>query len=174
MITKKFLKGDAISEATYSKCENYRYCLSREWDDTKKKAHFIMLNPSTATEYQNDPTVERCERRARSLGYGAFSVTNIFAWRETDPKKMEKVSDPVGPKNDSIILKTCLNSDVNIAAWGTHGSHLERGLVVKKIFLEAKLQIFSLGITKLGYPKHPLYLSYQVKPQLWLQGGMNV
>ena len=78
----------------------------------------------------------------------AFSVTNIFAWRETDPRKMEKVSDPVGPKNDSIILKTCLDSDVNIAAWGTHGSHLDRGVVVKKIFLEAKLQIFSLGISK--------------------------
>ena len=71
----------------------------------KKRVHFIMLNPSTATESQNDPTVERCERRARSLGYGAFSVTNIFAWRETDPRKMEKVSDPVGPKNDSIIQK---------------------------------------------------------------------
>ena len=56
MIIKKFLKGDAISEATYSKCEKYRYCLSREWDDTKKRVHFIMLNPSTATESQNDPT----------------------------------------------------------------------------------------------------------------------
>ena len=49
MIIKKFQKGDAISEATYSKCEKYRYCLSREWDDTKKRVHYIMLNPSTAT-----------------------------------------------------------------------------------------------------------------------------
>ncbi|MEY3307813.1 MAG: hypothetical protein RLZZ413_1851, partial [Pseudomonadota bacterium] len=40
---------------------------------------------STATEFQNDPTVERCERRARALGFGAFRVTNIFAFRATDP-----------------------------------------------------------------------------------------
>ena len=40
MIAKKFLKGDAISEATYSRCEKYRYYLSREWDDTKKKGAF--------------------------------------------------------------------------------------------------------------------------------------
>ena len=67
-----------------------------------------------------------------------------------------------------------MGSEMCIRDRGTHGSHLDRGVVVKKIFLEAKLQIFSLGITKLGYPKHPLYLSYQVKPQLWLDGGINV
>ena len=170
MITKQFQKADAFSEATYSECEKYRYCLFREWDVRKKRAHFIMLNPSTATEYQNDPTVERCERRARSLGYGAFSVTNIFAWRETNPKKMEKVSDPIGPKNDGIIIETCKNSNLNIAAWGAHGSHRARGKEVKEILIKVKLKIFSLGITKLGHPKHPLYISYQVKPQIWLSG----
>ena len=90
MIIKKFQKGDAISEATYSKCEKYRYCLSREWDGTKKRVHFIMLNPSTATESQNDPTVERCERRARSLGYGAFSVTNILPGEKQTQEKWKR------------------------------------------------------------------------------------
>ena len=174
MITKRFLKDDAFSEAMYSECRKYRYYLSREWDVTKKRAHFIMLNPSTATEYQNDPTVERCERRARSLGYGAFAVTNIFAWRETNPKQMEKVSDPIGAQNDSIILETCKNSNINIAAWGTHGSHLARGTAVREIFIKAKLRISSLGITKMGHPKHPLYISYQVKPQIWLNGDNGV
>lgn len=170
MITKEFLKDDAFSKATYSNCKRYRYCLSREWDAAKKIAHFIMLNPSTATEYQNDPTVERCERRARTLDYGGFSVTNIFAWRDTDPKKMERAIDPIGPENDSMILKTCLNADINIAAWGIHGSHRARDVEVKRIFYEAKLRVFSLGLTKLGYPKHPLYISYEVRPQIWLNG----
>ena len=62
-----------------------------------------MLNPSTATEVQNDPTVERCERRARALGFGAFRVTNIFAFRATDPKVMRAEADPVGPANDAAI-----------------------------------------------------------------------
>jgi hypothetical protein len=99
MITRAFTKGDAESEAVYSDCENYRFLLTRTWGDGPR-ALFIMLNPSTATEFQNDPTVERCERRARALGYGAFRVTNIFAWRATDPRDMRAAPDPVGAEND--------------------------------------------------------------------------
>jgi hypothetical protein len=87
MITRTYQKADAYSIAQYSDCERYRYMLTRTWYAEGHKALFIMLNPSTATEVQNDPTVERCEQRARTLGFGAFRVTNIFAWRDTDPKK---------------------------------------------------------------------------------------
>ena len=79
MITRTHTKGDAPSTAVYSDCERYRYSLVRTWDTAGRKALFVMLNPSTATEVQNDPTVERCERRARALGFGSFCVTNIFA-----------------------------------------------------------------------------------------------
>ncbi len=103
MITRTHQKGDAASTAEYSDCERYRYRLTRIWDPDGEKALFIMLNPSTATEVQNDPTVERCERRARALGFGAFRVTNIFAWRATDPKDMRAAPDPVGPANDDAI-----------------------------------------------------------------------
>ncbi len=107
MITREFQKGDAHSTAVYSDCEKYRYTLTRVWEPAGRKALFIMLNPSTATEVQNDPTVERCERRARTLGFGAFRVTNIFAWRDTDPRKMRAATDPVGPANDAAILESC-------------------------------------------------------------------
>jgi len=68
MITRTHLKDDAASTAVYSDCEKYRYALTRIWDENARKVSFVMLNPSTATEVQNDPTVERCERRARALG----------------------------------------------------------------------------------------------------------
>jgi len=97
MITRNFQKGDAHSVAQYSDCERYRYALTRVWDPAGRKALFIMLNPSTATEFQNDPTVERCERRARALGFGAFRVTNIFAWR--DMKQFHKAAS--GPTRSS-------------------------------------------------------------------------
>ena len=80
MITRDFLKGDARSTAVYSDCERYRYLLTRVWNPDAPRALFVMLNPSTATEVQNDPTVERCERRARALGFGGFRVTHLFAW----------------------------------------------------------------------------------------------
>ena len=108
MITRVHQKSDAYSEALYSSCERYRYMLTRTWDTLGRKALFIMLNPSTATELQNDPTVERCERRARTLGFGAFRVTNIFAWRDTDPRKMRAAVDPIGPENDRTIIQSCV------------------------------------------------------------------
>ena len=117
MIERRFQKGDADSVARYSTCERYRYALTRVWQPQGRKAVFIMLNPSTATEVQNDPTVERCERRARALGFGAFRVTNIFAWRDTDPQKMRAAADPVGPGNDAAILESLPWADQVIAAY---------------------------------------------------------
>ena len=78
VITKYYQKEDINSKAVYSSCEKYRYSLTRIWNKKAEKLHFVMLNPSTATEIQNDPTVERCERRARTLNFGSFRVTNIL------------------------------------------------------------------------------------------------
>lgn len=167
MITRGFQKGDAASTAIYSNCERYRYSLTRVWDENRRKVLFIMLNPSTATEMQNDPTVERCERRSRALGFGAFCVTNIFAWRNTDPRKMRAAKDPVGPENDTAILQACVWCDQVICAWGSHGEHLARGQKVADLLVPLKNPLYHLGLTKSGQPKHPLYISYETQPELW-------
>ena len=167
MIEKHYQKGDAQSTAIYSDCLCYRYSLTRIWDPKGERIHFLMLNPSTATEIQNDPTVERCERRSRTLGYGAFCVTNIFAWRDTDPKKMRTALDPIGSHNDEAITKACDWADKTIAAWGTHGKHMERGAYVEKLLAGLNKPVFHLGLSKDGHPKHPLYITYQKMPELW-------
>jgi len=167
VITRTHTKGDAPSTAVYSDCECYRYLLTRVWDTGGEKALFIMLNPSTATEVQNDPTVERCERRARTLGFGAFRVTNIFAWRETDPKKMRAAPEPVGPENDMAILESCAWADRIICAWGAHGAHLDRGRQVEALLRQGGWPLYHLGLTKAGQPKHPLYIGYAVQPVPW-------
>ena len=167
MITRSHLKGDAASEAVYSPCESYRYLLTRTWDPGGEKALFVMLNPSTATEVQNDPTVERCERRARVLGFGAFRVTNIFAFRATDPRVMRAATDPVGPGNDQAIADSALWADQIICAWGTHGAHLGRGALVEQLLRATRLPLMHLGLSQAGHPKHPLYISYAQQPQPW-------
>ncbi|RYI24162.1 MAG: DUF1643 domain-containing protein [Acetobacteraceae bacterium] len=166
MITRAFTKGDAASEAVYSDCEAYRYLLTRTWA-AGPKALFVMLNPSTATEIQNDPTVERCERRARALGYGAFRVTNIFAFRATDPKVMRAVSDPIGPDNDAAIRESAGWANTVICAWGNHGLHLGRGDHVTDLLRSTGAPLFHLGLTGQGQPKHPLYIGYDQQPCLW-------
>ncbi len=171
MITREHVKGDAPSVAVYSDCETYRYLLTRVWDERRPRALFIMLNPSTATEVQNDPTVERCERRARALGFGAFRVTNIFAYRATDPKVMRAQGDPVGPENDNAILQS-LNwaagpQDRIICAWGAHGAHLARGAAVIALLRGSGRDLHHLGLTRAGDPKHPLYIGYDRQPEPW-------
>jgi hypothetical protein len=167
LLTRAFQKGDAQSVATYSPCLAYRYALTRAWDKDAKRALFIMLNPSTATEVQNDPTVERCERRARALGFGAFRVTNIFAFRATDPKVMRAQADPIGPLNDAAITEGTAWADSILCAWGSHGAHLDRGAAVTALLRQTGLPLWHLGLTKAGAPKHPLYISYSQKPELW-------
>lgn len=168
MITREFQKGDAASTAVYSPCERYRYLLTRVWDPAGEKALFVMLNPSTATEFQNDPTVERCERRARALGFGAFRVTNIFAFRATDPRVMRAEADPVGPGNDAAIRESAEAwADRIVCAWGTHGAHLGRGAAVEALLRGTGRQLFTLGLSKDGHPKHPLYIGYDQQPELW-------
>jgi len=167
MITKTHTKGDAPSTAIYSDCENYRYSLTRIWDDTAPRVLFVMLNPSTATEVQNDPTVERCERRARTLGYGSFCVCNIFAYRATDPKVMRAQANPVGPENDAAITDAAAWANDIVCAWGTHGAHLDRGANVESILRNQPKPLTHLGLSIAGHPKHPLYIGYKVQPQSW-------
>lgn len=167
MIRRQHQKGDAASWADYSADDAYRYLLVRVWA-TGPRVLFVMLNPSTATEAQNDPTVERCERRARALGFGSFGVANIFAYRATDPRVMRAVADPVGPENDAALVQMAAEADRVICAWGTHGLHLGRGAQVERLLRQADLNLYHLGLSKDGLPKHPLYISYDTQPVLWV------
>lgn len=169
MITRRHSKGDAASTAVYSECERYRYSLTRIWEPDGKRVLFVMLNPSTATEVQNDPTVERCERRARHLGYGAFRVTNIFAWRATDPRDLRKAAEPVGPDNDTALIEGATWANDIIAAWGVHGAHQARGEMVAKVLKAQQTPLYHLGLSKHGHPRHPLYLPYAQAPVRWAQ-----
>jgi len=168
VIIRHHTKGDAPSTAVYSDCESYRYSLTRVWDTAGPRALFIMLNPSTATEIQNDPTIERCERRARVLGFGGFEAANIFAFRATDPRDMRAAADPVGPDNDRLLLAGATCADTVIAAWGVHGAHLGQGIRVAERLRDAGVVLHQLGLTKDGHPRHPLYLPYAAQPALWV------
>ncbi|RED12063.1 DUF1643 domain-containing protein [Pontivivens insulae] len=168
MIQRTNSDDRAKSEALFSDCEHYRYRLTRVWDAAGGKLHFVMLNPSTADEFRNDPTVERCERRARTLGYGAFRVTNIFAFRATDPKVMRAAADPVGGSaNDVAILEGANWADATVCAWGTHGAYLNRGQAVEALLRDTHRPLLHLGLSKAGHPKHPLYIAYAQQPEAW-------
>jgi hypothetical protein len=154
---------DHTRGALFSACMRYRYRLWRRWDDRPALA-FVMLNPSTADVLNNDPTVERCERRARLGGYGALEVANIFALRSTDPRALYRTSDPIGPGNNAEILNATRDAGMVICAWGGHGRLLQRARDVLMMLRAHGVVPHALDINRDGSPAHPLYLPYSMKP----------
>lgn len=156
-----------VSEAVYSDCGFYRYSLTRVWDPARRRVVFVMLNPSVADERKNDPTVGRCETRARAWGYGALRVVNIFAWRATDPRDLRRADLPEGPGNDAALLASVDWADLIVAAWGVHGAHRGRGALAANVLAKCGKPVHHLGLTKQGHPRHPLYLPFEQLPEPW-------
>lgn len=164
LITRTHDDGARISEAIYSPCERYRYALTRTWEPGGKRLLYIMLNPSKATELANDPTIERCERRAKQLGYSAFRVCNLFALRETDPARLKRAKRPEGPDNTAQLSAGFDWCDEVLCAWGVHGAHRDQASKLMPLFQQTGKPLLALGVTKDRHPRHPLYVSYKTKP----------
>jgi hypothetical protein len=150
----------------FSDCRRYRYCLWRQWKDLlspgpMRYVQWIALNPSTADETLDDPTIRRCIAFSKAWGYSAMCMTNIFAWRDTDPEKMKLVDDPVGPDNNQWLTVIAEDAGVIVAGWGNHGLHRKRNEQV--IDLIPNLQCLWINETT-RQPKHPLYLKGNLKP----------
>ncbi len=158
-----------LNPAIFSPCREYRYLLRRIVGFGQGKVVFIMLNPSTADEELNDPTIRRCMNFTRQWGHSFLEVVNLFAYRATDPRELRRVSDPIGPDNDFHILDSCKDSDVVIAAWGNHGEFQGRAAAVMQMLQEDLIRIEVLGATKSGNPRHPLYVMGKATPRLFTE-----
>jgi len=143
------------TNALFSSDRKYRYVLTRQWDETLPVLVYVLLNPSTADETTNDPTISRCIDIARYNGFGGISVMNLFAYRATEPCDLKKGCDPVGPDNDRF-LKEISNDQKIVVAWGNHGSFMDRSQKVLKV-LEGK-NLWCVAKNASGEPKHPLYV----------------
>ncbi len=154
------------SGASFSEDRKYRYTLWRTWGEGKPLVA-ICLNPSSADEVDDDPTVTRMIRRAHAWGYPGFTMLNLFAWRSTDPGILKTLHDPVGPDNDRQIIEHCGTAGMVICGWGNASPVVEqRAREVKKMLREYEIDLHYL---KMGVhqPWHPLYISYTATPIEW-------
>lgn len=120
-------------------------------------ACFIGLNPSTADEYKDDPTIRRCMGFARSWECTGLLVVNLYGWRATDPAGLAEADDPVGTDNDDVIDRAVRRADIVVAAWGASlpkrkVSGLDRA---REITNRYGGRLECLGLTKHGHPRHP-------------------
>ncbi|MGP1346205.1 MAG: DUF1643 domain-containing protein [Phycisphaerales bacterium] len=151
------------SAATFSPCARYRYTLLRAWRSRPRQriVNFIALNPSTADARNDDPTIRRCIAYARSWGFNALIVTNLFALRSTDPAALKTHPDPIGPGNDEAIQSTARRAALIIACWGNHGSILQRADTIRPTL--PQLHCLRRNTTT-HQPAHPLYLPKHLTP----------
>jgi hypothetical protein len=146
--------------AHLSRCQRYRYALWRTWNKRLTTVLFVGLNPSTADATDDDPTLRRCVRFARTWGYGRLMVANLFAFRATKPAELRLASHPIGRANDHWLLRLAAESDASGAAWGNAGSYLGRDAEVVALLSD----LLCLGVTRAGAPRHPLYVAGATMP----------
>jgi hypothetical protein len=141
--------------AIFSPCRTYRYRLTRRWG-SGPNARFIMLNPSTADENVDDPTIRRCIAFAKREGCGGLVVVNLFAFRATDPRELAGAINPCGPDADRHLMDAIQDADGPlIAAWGSNAFAKQRAADVTAMI---GAHCVCLGKTKDGHPRHPLYV----------------
>ena len=156
MKRRKFSKSGAV----FSDCRKYRYALWRMWNENMPITMIIGLNPSTADQTRNDPTITRCINFASSWGYGGVCVTNLFGFRATAPTELKAHHAPIGKENDAWVHEMAKGAAIIVAAWGNHGKFLNRSLEL----LPSLEQFHCIKMNKSGEPAHPLYLKAELKP----------
>jgi hypothetical protein len=164
--------------AVFSPCRTYRYRLQETFVNPSRGRDggaligptqaFLMLNPSTADEMQDDPTVGRCHTRAIASGFARFEVINLFGLRSTDPQGLYSHPEPVGAHNDAAILEcaqaTLASGGQLVCAWGNHGAFAARAAQVVALLRAHHIPLHALKLNANGSPAHPLYLPASLVP----------
>lgn len=148
----------------------YRYHLRRILDPDQNRTLLIcMLNPSTADDYTDDPTIRRISGLVRREGFGRLHVVNLFAIRATNPREIWDHVDPIGPNNglawDHALGQIESVTDCVTVGWGRHPSDKARlakfcaALSLACTALQRwRGQITAWRLNGDGSPRHPLYL----------------
>ena len=147
------------ADALLSEDGVHRYALSREWSGGTGLCGFIGLNPSTADADNDDPTIRRCVGFARDWGYAGIRVVNLFSLRTKSPALLKLADYPqcIGGARNEQTIQECVDAcRLVVAAWGIHGGYRNRAAEVLGALNGAA--IYQLGMTRQGYPRHPLYL----------------
>lgn len=166
MSQTEITKGASLSE-----CRLYRYALWRTWGENSQHVMFIGLNPSTADESVDDPTIRRCIGFAKAWGFDGIYMLNLFAFRATDPQNMKGAADPVGPGNDEALAYYRSRCQKVVACWGlpSLGEAWKRRVFRRgwEVRYAIGRTIECFGLVKSGEPKHPLYLPKTAQLEQW-------
>lgn len=167
------MNGVIQRSAMISNCENFRWSLTRRWDD-RPMLTVVMFNPSTADGLEDDPTIRTlCKRASRTWGFGGIMVVNVIPLRSPDPRdaiafmgrwRHWDMDSWAVLRNEQIVTDTVRQAGAVLIAWGALASlsleaegyltHLREE--IEGAAEEAGIPIYCMGRTDGGMPKHPL------------------
>lgn len=96
----------------------YRIYYKTVWNNTEKPnlLTFIMLNPSTANQHSNDPSVNNCIKVAKKSGYDGIEVLNVYSLRHPVFAEIKDILTTEGnPKDINYDMAQLENV---VLAWG--------------------------------------------------------
>ena len=151
----------------------HRYTLSRKipldlMESMRGKAVWVMFNPSTATDTEDDPTIRNVIANTTALKCDELRVLNLLPRRATQPNDLrglmnEEMFGNLGFQR-TAYLDALEGADYVICAWGALvdlpfvREHLKTSFEVFNEYLDRfELTTACLSLTKQGHPKHPLY-----------------
>ena len=155
----------ASNSAIISDCGLYRYALERDLLVGAGCVLFVMLNPSTADGLLDDNTIRRCRGFAMRWGIRHLLVANLYAYRATQPLRLMRVADPIGPEWETHTTALAERAQLRVAAWGTFPPPQRQKDVYE--FLRKYGPIWCLGVTHNGSPCHPLYMEADAQLRPW-------
>lgn len=149
-------------DASISACGRHRLWLTRTWEPSNAKTMVMVgLNPSKADAKIDDPTIRRDIGFAKREDCGGLVKINLYTFRATDPEELFALDflDMNHRDYRQVWKEQCgVDQRIVVACWGA--DERARGLAREfKIFArEAGHDLWCLGLSKNGSPRHPLYL----------------
>jgi hypothetical protein len=153
---------------------NHRYVLRRSWVGDGGVVNFIMLNPSTADDVFDDATIRRCVGFAKRWGFSGLVVTNLFAYRATQPDDLVQLialdggfNAALGEGNLEHIDREAASANRIICAWGDNAERVSRNHDIGIIGRLHNYDLFCIRRTAKGNPAHPVRERYTDSPELF-------
>jgi len=147
--------------AVIDKDRRYRFLLWRFWNNAPRIL-FIGLNPSSANELTDDPTIRRLCSFAKKWGYGGLYACNLCSFITPYTKGLLSEIIPHGANIPAIQMALKL-SDLIICGWGDGIKYLPNGEKLVKQICDLSESPMCFGLNKSGNPMHPLYLELETE-----------
>jgi hypothetical protein len=150
----------------YSPDGTYRYWLERTWDRTVPRFTYVLLNPSRAGAFEDDPTTRKLQNITAANGGGGYVLVNLFASVDTHQTGLHLAgaAGESAEENDHWVRAAVEGSPRIVVGWGAgngdadHHGDRKRAIVRRADDVWPVLErhdLWCVAHNRCGSPRHP-------------------